>query len=122
MVQLTRAIRRDLGGECEALEDGDGRFAGVGVEAHDEVAYHRDAPLMDAVDGVLPLSVIEPATSEELAGVLKAATAAGLRVIPRGGATKIDWGNPPRCQPALPAIQARIVCCVARAGNAAGRV
>src|SRR5437588_6125514 len=56
----------------------------------------RPSIATDAVDGVLPLSVIEPATSEELAGVLKAATAAGLRVISRGGASKIDWGNPPR--------------------------
>jgi glycolate oxidase FAD binding subunit len=27
---------------------------------------------------------------------LKIATGAGLQVIPRGGATKMDWGNPPR--------------------------
>ena len=50
----------------------------------------------DAIDGVLPTAILEPGTPEELARALKLATAAGLRVIPRGGATKIDWGNPPR--------------------------
>jgi glycolate oxidase FAD binding subunit len=50
----------------------------------------------DAVDGVLPLMVIEPASQEEVASALRIATGAGLAVIPRGGATKMDWGNPPR--------------------------
>jgi glycolate dehydrogenase FAD-binding subunit len=50
----------------------------------------------DVVDGVLPSTVIEPGTSIELGKVLKVATEAGLQVVPRGGATKIDWGNPPR--------------------------
>jgi glycolate dehydrogenase FAD-binding subunit len=58
---------------------------------------HARAPVPeDAVDGVLPTIVVEPGTPEELAGVLKIATAAGLHVIPRGGATKMEWGNPPR--------------------------
>lgn len=50
----------------------------------------------DAIDGMLPTAVIEPGTPEELARALKLATTAGLHVIPRGGATKISWGNPPR--------------------------
>jgi len=50
----------------------------------------------DAVDGVLPSVVVEPGTPGELAGVLKTATDAGLHVIPRGGGTKMEWGNPPR--------------------------
>jgi len=50
----------------------------------------------DAVDGVQPRMVIEPGNPDEIVRVLKTATAAGLQVIPRGGATKMDWGNPPR--------------------------
>ena len=50
----------------------------------------------DAVDGLLPSVVVEPGTPEELASVLKTATAADLHVSPRGGATKMEWGNPPR--------------------------
>ena len=56
----------------------------------------RAATLEDAVDGVQPLMVIEPGSPDEIARVLKTATGAGLQVIPRGGATKMDWGNPPR--------------------------
>ena len=60
-----------------------------------EVHMHASSA-NDAVDGVLPETVIEPGSAEEVAGVLKIATGAGLAVIPRGGATKMDWGNPPR--------------------------
>ena len=56
----------------------------------------RTSKLEDAVDDVLPHMVIEPGNPEEVAGALKIATGAGLQVIPRGGATKMDWGNPPR--------------------------
>ncbi|MFZ0797889.1 MAG: FAD-binding oxidoreductase [Terriglobales bacterium] len=55
----------------------------------------------DAVDGVLPQMVIEPGNPEEVASALKIATGAGLRVIPRGRATKMDWGNPPRAGEAI---------------------
>jgi glycolate oxidase FAD binding subunit len=47
----------------------------------------------DAVDGVVPQAVIEPANAAEIAQALKIATDAGWRVIPRGGGTKMDWGN-----------------------------
>ena len=56
----------------------------------------RTSMLEDAVDDVLPQMVIEPGNPEEVAGALKIATGAGLQVIPRGGATKMDWGDPPR--------------------------
>ncbi|MGA9861780.1 MAG: FAD-binding oxidoreductase [Terriglobales bacterium] len=56
----------------------------------------RTSKLEEAVDDVLPHMFIEPANPEEVAGALKIATGAGLQVIPRGGATKMDWGNPPR--------------------------
>jgi glycolate oxidase FAD binding subunit len=60
-------------------------------------AEHMRASIAeDAVDDVLPQMVIEPGTPEEVAGALKIATGAGLQVMPRGGGTKMDWGNAPR--------------------------
>ncbi len=56
----------------------------------------RTARMEDVVDGVVPQMVIEPGNAEEIARVLKTATGAGLHVIPRGGASKMGWGNPPR--------------------------
>ena len=47
----------------------------------------------DAVDGILPQMVAEPASQQEVAAVLKVAASAGLRVMPRGGGTKMEWGN-----------------------------
>jgi len=60
------------------------------------VEHMRAATPEDAVDGVQPQMVIEPGSPDEIARVLKTASSAGLQVIPRGGATKMDWGNPPR--------------------------
>ncbi len=57
--------------------------------------FVRQASAADAVAGVLPQIVVEPATEQELAKVLKLADEAGLAVIPRGGGTKLEWGNPP---------------------------
>jgi glycolate oxidase FAD binding subunit len=39
--------------------------------------------------------VISPGSPEELAAELASANASGLAVLPRGGGTKTDWGNPP---------------------------
>ena len=58
--------------------------------------HTRNSLLEDAVDDVLPQMFIEPGSPEEIAGALKIATGAGLQVIPRGGATQMGWGNPPR--------------------------
>ncbi len=58
--------------------------------------HMRTSMLEDAVDDVLPQMFIEPGNPEEVAGALKIATGAGLQVIPRGGATQMGWGNPPR--------------------------
>ena len=55
----------------------------------------RVATAADAVAGVQPKLVIEPGTESELAEVLRLANEAGLAVIPRGGGTKLAWGNPP---------------------------
>lgn len=49
----------------------------------------------DAFAGMQPDVIVEPETQEELARVLKMANDAGLAVIPRGGGTKLAWGNAP---------------------------
>ncbi|HEY2418270.1 MAG TPA: FAD-binding oxidoreductase [Steroidobacteraceae bacterium] len=49
----------------------------------------------DAVDGVQPRWVVEPGSASETAGVLRFAMGTGLRVVARGGGTKLSWGNPP---------------------------
>jgi glycolate oxidase FAD binding subunit len=57
--------------------------------------YLRAATAADAIDGVEVRRVAEPGTPEELARTLRWAHAAGLKVSPRGGGTKMGWGNPP---------------------------
>lgn len=59
--------------------------------------YVRTAVASDAVCGVQPHLVVEPGTEQDLAKVLKLANASGLAVVPLGGGTKLEWGNPPRC-------------------------
>lgn len=55
----------------------------------------RAAGPADAIDGVVPQMVCEPETSEALAKALRWANDAGVKVAPRGGGTKMGWGNPP---------------------------
>jgi glycolate oxidase FAD binding subunit len=55
----------------------------------------RTAAANDVVAGVRPSFVVEPGSEQELAKVLQLANAAGLSVVPRGGGTKLEWGNPP---------------------------
>jgi glycolate oxidase FAD binding subunit len=54
-----------------------------------------DAGPADAVDGVPPSLVARPASTAEVADVLRAAAAAGLAVVARGRGTKMSWGRPP---------------------------
>lgn len=49
----------------------------------------------DRVDGVPAGWVVAPGTAEEVSGVLRAAAAAGLSIVPSGAGTKLDWGLPP---------------------------
>jgi glycolate oxidase FAD binding subunit len=56
----------------------------------------RVAVAADCVAGVQPKLIVEPATETELAKLLKLANDAGLAVVPRGGGTKLAWGNPPQ--------------------------
>jgi glycolate oxidase FAD binding subunit len=55
----------------------------------------RAATAADAICGIQPRLVLEPANEQQLAPVLRLANDAGLAVIPRGGSTKLSWGNPP---------------------------
>jgi len=55
----------------------------------------REATPADAIDGVAPQMVAEPGTAEELARALRWARDARLKVAPRGGGTKLGWGNAP---------------------------
>jgi len=55
----------------------------------------RAATAADAIDGVEAQMVAEPGTAEDLARALRWAHAAGVKVSPRGGGTKMGWGNPP---------------------------
>jgi glycolate oxidase FAD binding subunit len=50
----------------------------------------------DAIDGVQPALVVEPSSIDEAARVLGWANAAGLSVTPRGGSSRMGWGNVPR--------------------------
>jgi glycolate oxidase FAD binding subunit len=56
----------------------------------------RAASASDAVSGVLSQLVAEPDDAKQLAAALAFANEAGIAVVPRGGATKLDWGNPPK--------------------------
>ena len=53
------------------------------------------ASAADFVAGVQSKLVIVPGSESELAEALRLVSEAGLAVIPRGGGTKLGWGNPP---------------------------
>jgi len=55
----------------------------------------RAASTADGVPGHQPSIVVEPGNEQELAAALRLANEANLAVIPRGGGTKLSWGNPP---------------------------
>jgi glycolate oxidase FAD binding subunit len=56
----------------------------------------RAAAATDAVVGCQPEYVVSPGTEHELAAILAFANETGVAVIPRGGGTKLHWGNPPK--------------------------
>jgi glycolate oxidase FAD binding subunit len=55
----------------------------------------HDAGPDDLVDGVVPALVARPVSTEEVAEVMRAASAHRLTVVPRGRGTKLSWGMPP---------------------------
>jgi glycolate oxidase FAD binding subunit len=63
-----------------------------GILAPDSI---RPSTPTDAIAGIQPRLVLEPANEQQLAAALRLANDAGLAVIPRGGGTKLGWGNPP---------------------------
>jgi len=65
-----------------------GAFSGTGA------AVRLPAP-EDTVRGVPPLVVAEPHSELEVSRVLSLANDSKMQVAPRGGGTKLDWGNPP---------------------------
>ena len=55
----------------------------------------RPATQSDCIAGFTPQLVFEPVNERDLASVLRLANQMNLAVIPRGGGTKLSWGNPP---------------------------
>jgi glycolate oxidase FAD binding subunit len=55
----------------------------------------RPAAPADAISGLQPQLILEPANDQQLAEALRLANEARFPVIPRGGGTKLGWGNPP---------------------------
>src|SRR5882672_2243335 len=53
------------------------------------------ASASDVVAGVQPKLVLVPGNESDLADTFRLVSDAGLAVIPRGGGTKLCWGNPP---------------------------
>jgi glycolate dehydrogenase FAD-binding subunit len=76
-----------------AAASGDGPLAALRRAGGAEHVHPAGAA--DEVDGVRPELVAEPGTVEEVAAVLREASAAGLRVVVRGGGSKLGWGAPP---------------------------
>jgi glycolate oxidase FAD binding subunit len=68
----------------------------AGLDAIVGAEYLRPAEAHDAVDGQRPRAVVEPGNADEVAQVLRYAAAAGLSIAPRGGGTKMGWGNAAR--------------------------
>jgi glycolate oxidase FAD binding subunit len=53
----------------------------------------RDGEVADAIDGVQPRFVIEPASAEGLAGLLAWASREHVSIVLRGRGTKLGWGR-----------------------------
>src|SRR6516164_3038361 len=55
----------------------------------------RPASAADAVCGMQPQLLLEPSTEQQLASALRLADESQLAVLPRGGGSKLGWGNAP---------------------------
>src|SRR5260370_41216570 len=58
-------------------------------------AHVRGARVEDMIGGITPRLVVEPGDEAEVAALLRACTAAGAAVVPRGGGKAPAWGPPP---------------------------
>lgn len=56
----------------------------------------REAEPTDAITGIQPRMVVEPATAEQIAAVLQYCSRTSMAIVPRGAGTKLAWGNAPR--------------------------
>jgi glycolate oxidase FAD binding subunit len=65
------------------------------LEGLERVGLVRAAAEADAVDGVRPELVAEPASVQEASELMRAASRAGLRTVFAGGGSKLGLGNPP---------------------------
>jgi glycolate oxidase FAD binding subunit len=65
------------------------------LQGLERVGLVRPAAEADAVDGVRPELVAEPASVPEASELLRAASRAGLRTVFAGGGSKLGLGNPP---------------------------
>jgi len=84
---MDAATKHEASGLHSAL-----RYKFIAIVGNENV---RAATAADAVAGVHPKLVIEVGTESEIAEILRLSNAAGLAVIPRGGGTKLGWGNSP---------------------------
>jgi len=90
-IPTTPAIRADSSISSPAIPSSL-RYKLIAVVGPDHV---RPAGPTDQIAGIQPKLVITPGSESELAEVLRLASEAGLVVIPRGGASKLGWGNAP---------------------------
>src|SRR5262245_17262148 len=58
-------------------------------------AAMRQGSAADAIDGVVPRQIVEPADANELAATLRAASTDKQITVLRGGGTKLGWGRTP---------------------------
>jgi glycolate oxidase FAD binding subunit len=56
----------------------------------------RAGTAADAVVGVVPGQVAQPATVDEVAALLRVAAGRSLSVLARGAGSRLGWGSPPR--------------------------
>jgi glycolate oxidase FAD binding subunit len=87
-------ISREKQEKYPAAETPENPWAEIAAIVGDD--HIRDAAQSDAIAGVAVAKVIEPGSAQELSKVLAVANRCGLAVLPLGGGTKSDWGNPPR--------------------------
>lgn len=59
------------------------------------IQSHPPDVARDAVGGVLPKAVVQPASREEVAATLRWADEHGVAVVIRGRGSKLEWGAPP---------------------------
>ena len=70
-----------------------------------ELCALRPATEADVIDGVMPEKVAVPETTEQLSAALAWANTNGAKVVPRGGGTKLQWGNVPSAADVIASLE-----------------